>query len=1072
MNRTRLVFLLTFLALQFDLLTAQNIPPYLPSNGLVGWWPFNGNANDESGNGNHGVVNGPALTSDRNGESNKAFSFDGVNDFIDINDSGLSSTGGLSMSAWFYWKGSNGVTQGQFIYQIANNPNGSIEIGDDGKLAINVVNCNCANDIGAFSYINVNTWNHIVLSYELVTGTMKMYLNGQLVSTIQENLFSYFTVNNSPSRLGNYHFNSFYFNGIIDDSGLWNRALTAQEVTNLYNGFTPPSVTTTTITNINTTSATSGGNITSDGGSSITARGVVWSTSPNPTTALSTKTSDGTGTGTFSSSLTGLTPNNKYYVRAYATNAAGTIYGNEVSFTTKSECLPDYIPTDGLVGYWPFCGNANDESGNGNHGVVNGATLTTDRNGNANQTYSFDGVNDYILIDDVTINTEYSISAWILANNSIKTSETITGSNSGATFISQGASNNPCNYCDFGLGLKSGPYYGGSIQCQSIYYNFERGSNCSFVYYADCSATFNNFGNWDHVLYVSKANKLSFYINGQLIWTLNNVLSLNHSGYPLSIGTRYVANNINKGFGWWDGKLDDISIWNRALTAEEIHGIYNGGCTMASFVNPPSDITLSCADAAVLQASPGSLSYTNNVTGTCEISGSVTGVITGTADECGGNITQTWSFTDDSDRTITHVQAITVSPAPQAAWVNPPVDITISCDAATSFTASSISYTNNGTGDCLISGSVTGVLGGNFNKCGGTLTQTWTFTDACGREISNTQSITVEPGPQADWINSPVDVTISCDEASRFVPTSLSFTNIGLGTCLIAGTVNPVVTRNYDDCGGTIDAVWAYQDECGRIITHLQRTTVLPRPAVAWVNPPADITVSCAEAGELAPTFLAYSNNNAGFCLQSGYILSTFNAATFNCGTNYTQTWAYTDQCNRSISHTQQITVGLPDQDGDNAPDATDNCPETANATQVDTDADGVGNACDNCPNTSNASQADCNGNGIGDACDVPDADCDSIPDATDNCPEYPNPNQTDLNSNGTGDACETGKRFGINTTTPQSEVHVSDGSVYIDNPDKGIIMKGADGKCYKLSVHNGALKLLIVPCPESTQNR
>ena len=53
--------------------------------------------------------------------------------------------------------------------------------------------------------------------------------------------------------------------------------------------------------------------------------------------------------------------------------------------------VPNYVPTNGLVGWWPFNGNANDESGNGNNGTVNGATLTTDRFGNANKAYSFDG---------------------------------------------------------------------------------------------------------------------------------------------------------------------------------------------------------------------------------------------------------------------------------------------------------------------------------------------------------------------------------------------------------------------------------------------------------------------------------------------------------------------------------------------------------------------------------------------------------------------------------------------------------------------------------------------------------
>jgi uncharacterized protein (TIGR02145 family) len=97
-----------------------------------------------------------------------------------------------------------------------------------------------------------------------------------------------------------------------------------------------PTLTTSAISNITQASATGGGAITNDGGSPITARGIVWSTSSNPTVALTTKTSDGTGTGTFTSNLTGLTANTTYYVRAYATNSAGTSYGNQLSFTTSS----------------------------------------------------------------------------------------------------------------------------------------------------------------------------------------------------------------------------------------------------------------------------------------------------------------------------------------------------------------------------------------------------------------------------------------------------------------------------------------------------------------------------------------------------------------------------------------------------------------------------------------------------------------------------------------------------------------------------------------------------------------
>jgi hypothetical protein len=97
-----------------------------------------------------------------------------------------------------------------------------------------------------------------------------------------------------------------------------------------------PTITTTAITELISSGAKSGGTISSDGGSVITSRGVVWGTTSNPTISLTTKTSDGTGSGSFQSSITGLAANTNYYIRAYATNSVGTSYGNELSFTTLS----------------------------------------------------------------------------------------------------------------------------------------------------------------------------------------------------------------------------------------------------------------------------------------------------------------------------------------------------------------------------------------------------------------------------------------------------------------------------------------------------------------------------------------------------------------------------------------------------------------------------------------------------------------------------------------------------------------------------------------------------------------
>jgi hypothetical protein len=123
---------------------------------------------------------------------------------------------------------------------------------------------------------------------------------------------------------------------------------------------------TTAVTSITGATASSGGNITSNGGASITARGVCWNTSINPTTSNNT-TTNGSGLGAFSSSITGLTTNTVYHVRAYASNSLGTSYGNDIAFSTLcgiftlpfTESFPFSSPT------LPNCWTIVDNQGNG-----------------------------------------------------------------------------------------------------------------------------------------------------------------------------------------------------------------------------------------------------------------------------------------------------------------------------------------------------------------------------------------------------------------------------------------------------------------------------------------------------------------------------------------------------------------------------------------------------------------------------------------------------------------------------------------------------------------------------------
>jgi hypothetical protein len=137
-------------------------------------------------------------------------------------------------------------------------------------------------------------------------------------------------------------------------------AALALSVTSCKEDANAPSLTTSAVTSVTSTLATSGGEITDEGTSAVTARGVCWGTVENPTVNDS-KTSDGTGAGAFTSSITGLTPGTLYHVRAYATNNEGTSYGADIPFTTSSliKSISFWADWQGGTEKWEFTYDAN-----------------------------------------------------------------------------------------------------------------------------------------------------------------------------------------------------------------------------------------------------------------------------------------------------------------------------------------------------------------------------------------------------------------------------------------------------------------------------------------------------------------------------------------------------------------------------------------------------------------------------------------------------------------------------------------------------------------------------------------
>jgi uncharacterized protein (TIGR02145 family) len=178
-----------------------------------------------------------------------------------------------------------------------------------------------------------NSTNETGFKIERKTGTGTY----TIIGTTATDITTYSDIGLTPSTTYTYRV---YSNNAVGNSLTYSNelTLTTANVINL------PTLTTTAVSSISTNTAVSGGTISSDGGAAITVRGICWSTSANPTITLTTKTSDGTGMGTFTSNMTGLSANTTYYVRAYATNSVGTAYGTELSFTTLN--IPNVTATD------------------------------------------------------------------------------------------------------------------------------------------------------------------------------------------------------------------------------------------------------------------------------------------------------------------------------------------------------------------------------------------------------------------------------------------------------------------------------------------------------------------------------------------------------------------------------------------------------------------------------------------------------------------------------------------------------------------------------------------------------
>ncbi len=334
----------------------------------------------------------------------------------------------------------------------------------------------------------------------------------------------------------------------------------------------PPSVTTTAVTNITANSAISGGTIISDGGSPITAKGVVWSTSPNPTIDLATKTNDGTGSGNFTSIIDGLTSNTNYYFRAYAINSNGASYGEQFNFTPKEIIVPNL--TNGLVAYYPFDGNTNDESVNKNITTIKEIIYTTDRFGNSALSAGISkGSSGFVRSSGIINNVQntFTVSFWVNPSEIDNTKNQGISGNEGSGSQTVIHPTHGANWGDENLHTGMGINVG--LNQIQVVEHTSRYVSSPLVFQG-------NFSGWHHVLVLYSNKTPTLFVDGVLKKT--GLMSIYPNVHPSNgFDSWYLLSGFGRSFapagvvGQFVGSFDEIRIYNRALTQEEITYLAN-----------------------------------------------------------------------------------------------------------------------------------------------------------------------------------------------------------------------------------------------------------------------------------------------------------------------------------------------------------------------------------------------------------------------------------------------------------------------------------------------------------------
>ncbi len=513
--------------------------------------PMNGNASDISGNGLHGVVNAATLTTDRMGNANSAYEFNGTSSNIMLPFSSLyniPSSGQFTLSAWILPYTSNSTKA--LVVRSEFNSNFNLSMWNYGLYILsNKAMSGYANNnflVGSSTFAEFGCWHHLAVTYN--NGIWVLYVDGKLEA--QDNSQTKFITQSASAPIGigrKGAASGDYFNGKIDDVRMYSTALTFAQIKQQF--------------------AYAGEDVSICKGSSYQINGVgIGAANWQPSLGLSN--------ANIVNPIATPTQTTQYIL----TLAQGVCTTKDTINITVENCCNSCNAmssnlSNGLVACYPFTGNANDSSGNNNHGVVYNASLTTDRFNKTNRAYYFNGNARIEVPHSSSINNPMiSISAWVQYGNS-STTQIITKRNWSNAQNEQFAFDTKDFY------VKRNGNCVANVGWNSVHYN-----------------SLPSTGVWTFVCVTYDGRYSRYYKNGVLNSTADFGSTIGMdicSGGELLFGATWSTFPF-----YYTGKIDDVRIYNRAISAAEVNQLYLISSTEAlPFANAGTDIQTCAADS-------------------------------------------------------------------------------------------------------------------------------------------------------------------------------------------------------------------------------------------------------------------------------------------------------------------------------------------------------------------------------------------------------------------------------------------------------------------------------------------